>query len=134
MPSEFIFRDKKGRAVGGANMPVTTKDPTMIRVYRDEISRHLIDEARRLYPEAITFHFDAPISGVDFEKRVVSISGSKAPQEVCSMPEDLPCMLRSLAQELAGRVHFDETMSILPRSTPISNYVDVIRITVDREA
>ena len=63
-------------------MPVTPANPTMIRVYRDEISRHLIDEAKRLHPEAITFHFEAGIIGADLDKRVVSISG-QGPTEVC---------------------------------------------------
>lgn len=53
----------------------------MIRVYRDEISRHLIDEARRLHPDAITFHFEAGVAGVDLDKRVAHISG-QTPQEV----------------------------------------------------
>ena len=68
--------------MAGVKSEVTYENPTMIRVYRDEISRHLIDEGKRLYPDAITFHFDSPITSVDFEKRVAQISGT---QEVSSI-------------------------------------------------
>ena len=63
--------------MAGVKSEVTFEKPTMIRVYRDEISRHLIDEGRRLHSDAITFHFDAPITSVDFEKRVAQISGTQ---------------------------------------------------------
>ena len=63
--------------MAGVNSEVTFENPTMIRVYRDEISRHLIDEGKRLHPEAITYHFDSPMTSIDFEKRVAQISGTQ---------------------------------------------------------
>lgn len=84
--AEFTFRDGKGRQLAGVNSEVTIENPTMIRVYRDEISRHLIDEGKRLHSEAISFHFESPITSVDFEKRVAQISGT---QEVI-ISEHLP--------------------------------------------
>ena len=75
--AEFCFRDLKGRQIGGANSEVSYENPTMIRVYRDEVSRHLIDEGKRLHPDAITFHFDSPITRVDFEKRIAHVSETR---------------------------------------------------------
>lgn len=75
--AEFQFRDGKGRAIGGLSEPVSLENPMRIRVYRDEISRHLIEEAQRLHREAITFHFQASVTAVNFHKQVATVADSR---------------------------------------------------------
>ena len=70
--AEFCFRNLKGRNITNVSARVTNEEPSMMRVYRDEISRHLIDEARRLYPDAITFHFASLITSINIEKQIAT--------------------------------------------------------------
>lgn len=67
-------------------IPVTDP-PTNLRVFRDEIARQLIDEAQRLFPDTIEFHFNSPVQAVDIDKQTVAVSGD-SPQQVgtCNEP------------------------------------------------
>ena len=58
-------------------MPVTDP-PTNLRVFRDEIGRQLIDEAKRLYPDAIKFHFSCSIKSIDLDNQAVTTSQSNS--------------------------------------------------------
>ena len=42
-----------------------------LRVFRDEVSRHVIDEAQRLHRDAVTFHFNAHIQHVNLQQHSV---------------------------------------------------------------
>ena len=57
------------------NHPVDDKNSNYMRVFRDELSRHLIDEALRQHPDAVSFRFEAPIDSIDFERQLVSVAG-----------------------------------------------------------
>jgi len=76
-------------------MPVKDS-PTMLRVFRDEIGRLLIDEAHRLHPDKIKFHFGAPIDSVNLEKQTVSVSQSsvKEVSAAASILLFLVCIIR----------------------------------------
>ena len=52
----------------------------MLRVFRDEIGRQLIDEAQRLYPNAIKFHFNCPVDAVDLDQQKVRLAEGDASQ------------------------------------------------------
>ena len=54
--------------------------PIVLRVFRDEIGRQLIDEAQRLYPDAIKFHFNCPVEAVDLDQQTVSVLKGNTPQ------------------------------------------------------
>lgn len=54
--------------------PVTLENPTMMRVFRDEIARHIIDEAEAKFPDKIKFHFGEGVSNVDLETQQVTVS------------------------------------------------------------
>ena len=66
---------ENGHVYVSGNSPVDDKNDDNIRVFRDELSRHLIDEALRQHPDAISFCFEAPIDSVDFERQLVSVAG-----------------------------------------------------------
>ena len=53
-------------------------DPKCLRVFRDETSRHIIDEAQWLHPDAITFHFDTCVEHVDLDQQTVLASLQQA--------------------------------------------------------
>lgn len=61
----------------------------MMRVFRDEIARHLIDEAERLHPDKIKFHFEKGIKHVDLDKGSVIVSGISGDREVCYIVIDV---------------------------------------------
>lgn len=60
-----------------ASIPMT-KNPQMVRGYRDEIALHIIREAKRLHPQAILFHFNSRIQKVDLDKRTVHASTAES--------------------------------------------------------
>lgn len=60
-------------------IPVT-EPPTNLRVFRDEIARQLINEANRLFPDTIEFHFNSPVQAVDIDKQTVTVSGDSSQQ------------------------------------------------------
>ena len=49
-------------------MPVTHR-PAWLRGFRNEITRLVIDEAQRMYPEAIRFSFDTAIESIDLDRQ-----------------------------------------------------------------
>ena len=68
---------EKGKVYAAGSVPVPPTDPPLLRVFRDEIARHLIEEAKRLHPAAITFHFSTPVIGLDFEQQSISLADKK---------------------------------------------------------
>ena len=51
-----------GRVVQETVAPVRDQaSVTMFRVFRDELDRYLIDEAQRLHPQSIFFHFEESV-------------------------------------------------------------------------
>ena len=48
-----------------------TDDALSVRAYRDELALCVIKEAQRLFPNAIQFHFHAPIQKVDLHRRLI---------------------------------------------------------------
>ena len=62
---------------------VNKENPRMIRVFRDEIARHLIDAAADLYPQEIKFHFGMGVSGVNLDAKTVAFSGQDKETQVC---------------------------------------------------
>lgn len=70
----MVIKRADGSVRQSIKMPVPAKDPQMLRVYRDEISRHLIDEAKRLCPEAVSFAFDSPLVTVDFVNQIAEFA------------------------------------------------------------
>lgn len=71
------FHDKKGKVQRTFKTPVKDS-PTILRVFRDEICRLLIDEAYRLHPDKVKFHFGAPNGSVNLEQQTVVVSQSSA--------------------------------------------------------
>ena len=69
--ADITFYGFKGQVLHSLTRPVVDP-PEVLRVFRDEIGRQLIDEAQRLYPDAIQFHFNCPIEVVDLAKQTVS--------------------------------------------------------------
>ena len=53
-----------------AKMPMT-QDPQCVKAFRDEVALCCIKEAQHLYPQAISFHFDTPITQVDLHRQTV---------------------------------------------------------------
>ena len=68
---------EKGKIYAAGSVPVPPIDPQLLRVFRDEIACHLIEEAKRLHPAAITFHFITPVVGLDFEQQSISLTDKK---------------------------------------------------------
>ena len=66
-------------------MPMTT-DPPCVRAFRDELAQRIIQEAQRLFPEAISFHHKTAVTKVDFKRQLVHLSrdGSNTTQ-VCTL-------------------------------------------------
>ena len=58
----------------------------MVRGYRDEVTVHIIREAKRLHPQAILFHFNSQIQKVDLDKHTIhaSTAGSSSAQVRCN--------------------------------------------------
>ena len=75
MVAETTFFRENGHAYVSVNHPVEEKNNSYIRVFRDELSRHLIDDALRQHPNAINFRFEAPIDNIDFERQLVLVAG-----------------------------------------------------------
>lgn len=75
--------DLNGKLTRAASVPVTN-DPVMLRAFRDEISRHIIEEAQRLHPTAITFSFNADIQEVDLHAQTVHVAQQDSPKKTVS--------------------------------------------------
>ena len=76
----------QGQVLRSFSIPVTDP-PTNLRVFRDEIARQLIDEAQRLFPDTIHFHFSCPVQAVDTDKQTVTISNDSSQQvNFCTEP------------------------------------------------
>ena len=81
---QFLRQD--GSVYHTVEAPVTKEKPMMMRVFRDEIARHLIDEAERLYPSKVKFHFNQGVSEVDLAAKSVTITGDSGSKEVHFLP------------------------------------------------
>ena len=57
-----------------------TSPPSFLAIYRDEIGVHLRNEAQRLCSDAIKYHFDCPVKGIDFDQQTVSVPDSRRPK------------------------------------------------------
>ncbi|DBA80226.1 hypothetical protein WJX79_006530 [Trebouxia sp. C0005] len=83
-----IFYDKNGAVLRKFEVPV--KDPpTSLRIFRDEISRLLIDEAQRLHPGKISFRFSTPVVAVNLEAHTVRVASDSGHNNVKEVPYDL---------------------------------------------
>ena len=78
-----------GKVFRSGETPETTP-PSFLGVYRDELGVHLRHEAQRLCPAAINFHFDCPVSSIDFDQQTVSVADSNHPKVLA------PCKLSHL--------------------------------------
>ena len=98
-------------------MPVD--DSTMsMRVFRDEIARHVIEEAQRLHGDAISFHFDSTIQRIDLEKQTVSVAmdALRSPDQVPLHSQDLHFLHHTSALHLSllNKKHHYPVMQALP--------------------
>lgn len=59
-----------GQPIRTSTIPIG-HNPKCLRVFRDEVSRHVIDEAKRLHSEAIVFHFDVRVEDVNLQKQTI---------------------------------------------------------------
>lgn len=75
--AEAARYNSNGTKSMSASMPMT-KNPEMVRGYRDEIALHIIREAERLHPQAILFHFNSRIQKVDLDRHTVHASTADA--------------------------------------------------------
>ena len=61
-----------------------SQDPPCLRAFRDEIALRTVQEAQRLFPQAIKFHYNTAVTNVDFKKQLVHISmAGSSTTEVC---------------------------------------------------
>ncbi len=72
-----------GTTMRSARIPIT-QDPQCVRAFRDEIALCIIDEAKRLLPNAIEFHFNTPIQKVDLDRQTAHVSTGSQVTEVRS--------------------------------------------------
>ncbi|KAL0030596.1 hypothetical protein WJX79_007832 [Trebouxia sp. C0005] len=49
-------------------------DPQCVRAFRDELALRTVQEAQRLFPEAIKFHYKTAVTKVDFKRQLVHLS------------------------------------------------------------
>ncbi len=78
-----LFKADGSKALS-ASVPMTKGDPPCLRAFRDEIALRTVQEAQRLFPQAIKFHYSTAVTSVDFKRQLVHISvdGSNT-TEVC---------------------------------------------------
>lgn len=74
-----------GTTMRSARIPIT-QDPQYIRAFRDEIALCVINEAKRLHPNAIEFHFNTLIQKVNLDRQTVHVSTGS---HVTEVPYDL---------------------------------------------
>lgn len=72
-----------GTTMRSASIPIT-QDPQCVRAFRDEIALCVINEAKRLHPNAIEFHFNTLIQNVDLDRQTVHVSTGSNVTEVRS--------------------------------------------------
>ncbi len=61
-----------GTTMRSARIPIT-QDPQCVRAFRDEIALCIINEAKRLHPNAIEFHFNTLIQKVDLDRQTAHV-------------------------------------------------------------
>lgn len=73
-----------GRKSLSASVPMT-QGPMCARAFSDELALRIIQEAQRLFPQAIKFHHNTAVTHVDFKRQLVHLSrdGSNT-TEVCT--------------------------------------------------
>lgn len=81
--ADFKLFKADGAIQRSVSLPVTD-NPGLLMSSRDEITRHTIEEARRMYPDAISFHFNTTIQQVDLNRQCVitAAAGSKDTSKV----------------------------------------------------
>ena len=77
LDAEVQAFDTNGKSVRNTSIPVTD-EPVILRAFRDEVTRCVVEEAKRLHPAAITFHFNSRIRGVDLHRQVVHVGAQQA--------------------------------------------------------
>lgn len=70
-----------GTTKRSARIPIT-QDPQCVRAFRDEIALCVINEAKRLHPNAIEFHFNSLIQNVDLDRQTAHVSTGSHVTEV----------------------------------------------------
>lgn len=55
-------------------IPVDADKPTSVMLFREELASHLIAEAQRLHPKAISFTFLADIQDVSLEAQTITVT------------------------------------------------------------
>lgn len=78
-----LFKADGSKSIS-VSMPMT-QDPQCVRAFRDELALRTVQEAQRLFPEAIKFHYKTAVTKVDFKRQLVHLSrdGSNT-TEVCA--------------------------------------------------
>ncbi len=81
--ADFKLFRADGAMQRSVSLPVTD-NPGLLMSSRDEITRHTIEEAQRMCPNAISFHFNTSIQQVDLDRQCVitSVAGSKDTSKV----------------------------------------------------
>ncbi|DBA70580.1 TPA: hypothetical protein ACH3X2_011969 [Trebouxia sp. C0005] len=81
--ADFKLFKADGAIQRSVSLPVTDS-PGLLMSSRDEITRHTIEEARRMFPNAISFRFNTTIQQVDLNRQCVTTltAGSKDTSKV----------------------------------------------------
>ena len=69
--AEAAIYKANGHISVAQRIPVT-EDAQSVRAFRDEVALHVIQEAERMFPETIQFHFNAPIQHIDLNRQLVT--------------------------------------------------------------
>lgn len=72
-----------GTTMRSVRTPIT-QDPVCVRAFRDEVALCVINEAKRLHPDAIEFHFNTHIQRVDLDRQTAHVSTGSQVTEVRS--------------------------------------------------
>ena len=83
--AEMSMYKSNGKCFAHMEMDVDPQKPEMVMCYREEVARHLVQEAQRLHPEAISFTFDCGISSIELDQQTVTVQRDGANVEVPSL-------------------------------------------------
>ena len=81
--AEANMYKEDGTTMRSARIPIT-QDPQHVRAFRDEIALCVINEAKRLHPNAIKFHFNTLIQKVNLDRQTAHVSTGSHVTEVRS--------------------------------------------------
>ncbi|DBB18334.1 TPA: hypothetical protein ACH3X3_003283 [Trebouxia sp. C0006] len=105
------------------SLPVTD-NPGLLMSSRDEITRHTIEEAQRMFPNAISFHFNTSIQQVDLDRQCVitSVAGSKDTSKAHQVAGDMRVSYDLLVGADGSRSAVRSAMEQVMPSTYIQRY------------